>query len=97
MPRDRWTTYGDLATVIGSGAMAVGAHVSSCTHCTDAWRVLQAKGTVSPGFTWSDPSRQESVTEVLEAVGISFTGGKADPGRRASIEDLRSLVDAERT
>ncbi|MGI4896368.1 MAG: hypothetical protein ACRYF3_14775, partial [Janthinobacterium lividum] len=95
LPSDQWTTYGDLATVIGSGAMAVGAHVSNCRHCTGPWRVLRAKGMVSPGFTWSNPSRTDSVTDVLTTAGITFCGEHADPAQRADATMLRSLVDLD--
>lgn len=38
---------GDLATVIGSHPVPVGAHLATCPQCPTPWRVLTATGIVS--------------------------------------------------
>ncbi|MER7463976.1 DNA-binding protein [Streptomyces sp. NPDC097981] len=92
VPAGRWTTYGDVATVIGSHAVPVGTHLATCGQCPNAWRVLNAAGRVSPGFRWTDPTRTESPADVLAAEGVRFDAGAADPGLRLSVDALKSLL-----
>jgi len=92
LPSDRWTTYGDLAAAVGSHAVPVGAHLARCEQCVNAWRVLRANGTVSPGFRWGDPSRTDSVADVLTANGIELTDGHASSTQRADASNLLSLA-----
>ncbi|MGY1709111.1 MGMT family protein [Geodermatophilus sp. SYSU D00758] len=80
IPAGRWTTYGDLAQLVGTVAQPLGNHVMRCPDCTSAHRVLASTGRPSPGFSWSDSNRTESVEEVLAAEGVRFTNGAADPG-----------------
>ncbi len=48
MPAGTWTTYGDLATLIGTHAVAVGSHISTRPALHGAYRVLTADGKISP-------------------------------------------------
>ena len=93
MPSGRWTTYGDLATAIGSHAVPVGTHLATCTQCPTPWRVLTAKGTVSRGFRWSDPTRTDTVEDALAADGITLTNGIADSNARMPLAGLQQLLD----
>jgi len=79
LPEGRWTTYGDLAKLIGTGAQALGQHISSCLECPNAHRVLGRDGRPRPTFRWSDPNDTRSQQDALEAEGIEFTNGIADP------------------
>jgi hypothetical protein len=54
LPAGSWTTYGDLAALIGSHPVPVGMRLATVP-VTNAHRVLQAEGTISPGFRWPDP------------------------------------------
>jgi alkylated DNA nucleotide flippase Atl1 len=92
LPRGRWTSYGDLAEVIGTAAQPLAGHISACSDCAHPHRVLQAAGRVSPGFRWQDPERTDSPQELLEAEGVPFASGIADGGRRLKADDLRALV-----
>ncbi|MDK3256600.1 MGMT family protein [Blastococcus capsensis] len=94
LPAGRWTTYGDLAQLVGTAAQPLGNHVMKCSDCTNAYRVLGSTGRRSPGFSWSDPDRTESVEEVLAAEGVRFVNGAADPVQRSRVEELRRLVTA---
>ncbi len=88
----RWTTYGDLAKAIGSGAMAVAQHIAHCSEdaCGKGYRVMTANGTVSPGFYWTDPSDERDPVEVLRAEGVAFDDrGRADPKSRLGTPALR--------
>ncbi|KOX35528.1 DNA-binding protein [Streptomyces sp. NRRL F-4707] len=93
IPSGRWTTYGDVASVIGSHAVPVGTHLATCDQCPNAWRVLTASGRVSAGFQWTGPSRTDAPADVLVGEGVRFDGGAAVPEARLSVEVLRSLLD----
>jgi alkylated DNA nucleotide flippase Atl1 len=88
IPLGRWTTYGDAAEAIGSHAIPVGQHLARCGQCPNAWRVLTAKGRVSPGFRWPDPQRAETAVDVLLSEGLRFNGNAADPASRMTPEEL---------
>jgi alkylated DNA nucleotide flippase Atl1 len=92
LPEGRWTTYRDLAQVIGTAAQPLGNHVTSCNSCQHPWRVLTAAGKIADGFRWSDPTRTETPQQVLEAEGIIFTNGVADPTRQLGPTDLKNLL-----
>ncbi|MET9883297.1 DNA-binding protein [Streptomyces sp. NPDC006430] len=92
VPAGRWTTYGDVATVIGSHAVPVGTHLATCRQCPNAWRVLNTAGRVSPGFRWTDPTRTDTPAEVLATEGIRFEAGVADPTVRVSVDALKALA-----
>ncbi|WP_411574237.1 DNA-binding protein [Streptomyces fradiae] len=93
VPAGRWTTYGDVATVIGSHAVPVGTHLATCGQCPNAWRVLNTAGRISPGFRWTDPTRTDSPADVLATEGIRFDAGTADPTARLSMDALKTLAD----
>ncbi|TKJ28388.1 hypothetical protein A6V29_02660 [Blastococcus sp. CCUG 61487] len=94
VPAGRWTTYGDLAQLVGTAAQPLGNHVMKCPECTNAYRVLASTGRPSPGFNWSDPGFTKSVEEVLAEEGVRFTNGAADPAQRLRADDLRRLAGA---
>jgi alkylated DNA nucleotide flippase Atl1 len=77
----RWTSYGDLASAVGSSAIAVGQHVAVCNDCPNAYRVLDKDGRISEGFSWADSSRDDDPVELLEAEGVKF-----DANQRAAPE-----------
>lgn len=92
LPRGRWTTYGDLAVLVGTAAQPMGAHIAACTDCANAHRVLSADGRVNAGFRWTDPADVRRPEGVLEEEGITFGNGAADPARRLSAEELAALL-----
>ncbi|WP_333619467.1 MGMT family protein [Dietzia sp.] len=93
LPSGYWTSYGDVAEVLGTGARAVGTRLARHGG-TGAYRVLRADGSPSAGFSWSDPAERRSVREVLESEGVAFgTGGKAARERRLGPADLEDLLD----
>jgi len=91
-PVGHWTGYYYLAEAVGTGAQAVANHLTSCTTCVAAYRVLTWDGRVSPGFRWFDPDDTRNPMEVLESEGVSFTKGVADPERKLGTEDLLALI-----
>src|SRR5688500_14121447 len=62
LPAGSWTTFGDLATVVGVRASVVGAYMSNRASLENAHRVLTSEGIAS-----------ESSRDVLEQEGVSFT------------------------
>nr|WP_225311654.1 MGMT family protein [Microbispora cellulosiformans] len=88
-----WTTYGDLAALVGMSAQAVGGFMAESTDADHAHRVLQSGGRVSPQFRWSDPERTDDPRQVLEGEGLTFDqAGRADPGRHVTAERLRTRL-----
>ncbi|GAA0410919.1 GmrSD restriction endonuclease domain-containing protein [Streptomyces luteireticuli] len=93
LPHGTWTSYGDLAAFIGSGAQAVGNHLAGTARLTNAYRVLTSDGKVSDGFHWTPPGAGGDVRARLAADGIRFTAnGAADPAQRLTADDLALLV-----
>ena len=67
-PARRVDDLRDLAALIGSHPVPVGMRIAN--HPIDnGHRVLQAGGTVSPGFRWYEPDRTDDPVEVLESRG----------------------------
>ncbi|WP_329336562.1 MGMT family protein [Streptomyces sp. NBC_00663] len=93
IPSGRWTTYGNVASVIGSHAVPVGTHLATCGQCPNAWRVLTMSGRISAGFRWTDPTRTDAPADVLASEGVRFSCGAAVPEARLSLEALRNLID----
>lgn len=92
IPSGAWTTCGDLASLIGSHAVAVGVRLASNT-LPNAHRVLQVDGTLSPSFRWPDPARTDDPAALLRAEGVVFDDqGHAGQAQRFCIEDLASLA-----
>jgi alkylated DNA nucleotide flippase Atl1 len=92
LPVGSWTTYGDLAQVIGTAAQPLGQHVTSCTECPNAYRVLSYNGTIPDGFRWADRSDLRNPEDVLQTEGVRFVNGRADVTQRLRAGDLEGLV-----
>lgn len=93
LPHGTWTSYGDLAAFLGSGAQAVGNHLASTPGVVGAYRVLTSEGKVSEGFRWTSDDEGDDVRSRLAADGIRFTvTGAADPAQRLTADDLALLV-----
>ncbi|MET7688375.1 DUF262 domain-containing protein [Streptomyces sp. NPDC005483] len=93
LPHGSWTSYGDLAAFLGSGAQAVGNHLAGTPGVANAYRVLTSEGRVSEGFRWTSDDEGGDVRSRLTADGIRFTvTGSADPVQRLTADDLALLV-----
>lgn len=92
LPHGTWTSYGDLAAFVGSGAQAVGTHLANSDGVVNAYRVLNADGKIADGFRWIGQDRGD-VRARLSADGIHFTAaGAADPAQRLTVDDLALLL-----
>ncbi len=96
LPEGRWTTYADLADAVGTAPQPLGAHIRSCEQCANAHRILTHHARVAPNFAWTDPDDHRDPGQMLQAEGVSFTEGKADPAKRLTSDDLTALVAEER-
>ncbi|MEN8583132.1 DUF4268 domain-containing protein [Burkholderia sp. RS01] len=99
IPAGRWTTYGDVAIVAGTWAQPLAAIVANFP-MANAWRVLQSGGTISPGFRWTEPGRDDDPRLVLAEEGLTFDAeGHADPEQFIGAEELAEAagldVDAD--
>ncbi|GGT81055.1 GmrSD restriction endonuclease domain-containing protein [Streptomyces lateritius] len=94
MPAGTWTTYGDLAALVGTHAVAVGQHVSTKSGLQGAYRILMADGRISPGFRW--PEGHEAAADpksLLLAEGVPFDeSGRARRSHRLTAADLAGLL-----
>ncbi|CAM5636194.1 hypothetical protein SBADM41S_09736 [Streptomyces badius] len=95
MPTGTWTTYGDVAALIGTHAVPVGQHLASKAGLHGAYRVLTADGRVSVGFRWPD-GRARRCRTCLEAEGVPFDdAGRARRSHRLTTGDLAALLGKE--
>lgn len=95
IPAGRWTSYSDVAEVIGTHAVAVGARLAS-VRVPNAHRVLQLNGSISPDFRWPDPERTDDPRAVLLAEGVVLSrGGKALARQRMTAAELADAADFE--
>jgi alkylated DNA nucleotide flippase Atl1 len=93
IPDGRWTSYGDIAQLVGTGAQAVGNWVMSSKAPPRAYRVLGSGGEVRPGFKWNDPDDHRDVRGVLAAEGVRFDSeGRASQDQRMTSEDFKRLL-----
>jgi alkylated DNA nucleotide flippase Atl1 len=95
IPIGRWTTYGELAARVGTAAQPLGQHIQHCPSCPNVQRVLGVDGKPRPGLSWHDPNETRSQQEWLEAEGVRFSNGAADPGRHLDAAALAALVEQE--
>jgi alkylated DNA nucleotide flippase Atl1 len=95
LPAGRWTSYSDVAEVIGSHQVAVGARLATLI-VPNAHRVLRLSGHISPDFRWPDPERTDDPREVLEAEGVRFDEwGRADPEQRIAATNLAAAMELD--
>lgn len=91
IPAGRWTSYTEVAVVVGSHPVAVGTTVAN-NPIDGAWRVLTYDGRPSPQFRWGDPDRMDEPQDVLAAEGVVFDGSGRASGTQ--LMDARALADA---
>ncbi|MGO4103380.1 DUF262 domain-containing protein [Leifsonia sp. YAF41] len=92
IPPGSWTSYGDLAALIGTHPVPMGQHLAT-VFIPGGWRVLQAAGTISPGFQWIDPKDRRDAKEVLELEGLRFDAmGRAEQSSRLHASALAAAI-----
>jgi alkylated DNA nucleotide flippase Atl1 len=93
IPAGRWTTYGDLANLVGTAPQPLGNHIAGCPECLNAHRVLGADGRVRPNFAWSEPGEHRRPEDLLQDEGVHIGNGMADPAKRLTAAELEALAD----
>lgn len=92
LPPGSWTSYMDLAALLGSHQVPVGQRLAN-RELPNAHRVLKSRGVVPPGFRWSDPDRTDDPGDLLRQEGVGFDAqGRADQSRRMRPEELATLL-----
>ena len=87
LPHGTWTSYTDLAELIGSHPVPVGQHIASVRGVLNGHRVLNSDGHVAPGFRWLDPDDDRDIFDVLRAESIRFDDSqRADPTQHLKAE-----------
>jgi alkylated DNA nucleotide flippase Atl1 len=90
--RGEWTTYGDISTAARGDsrwARAVGREAANSADFPTAHRVLGHGGMVTRGSEGAEIDRARAR---LEAEGVRFTSGRADPARRVHWDELARRV-----
>ncbi len=92
IPAGRWSSYGDVASLVGTHPVPLGVHLAS-TPIPGAHRVLQGGGTISSGFRWTDADDERDPRVVLEEEGVHFgANGAADESARLSTAELAERI-----
>lgn len=97
IPPGRWSSYGDIANVVGTASQVVGNQVMK-TSQDGAWRVLRGNGEIAPGFAWQKDSIHlgKQPFDVLQSEGIEFDSrGYAHPDYRMGPEELQERVGGQ--
>ncbi|MFJ9916870.1 DUF262 domain-containing protein [Actinacidiphila glaucinigra] len=93
MPTGTWTTYGDVAELLGSHPVPVGNYLSSHPSVIGAHRVLTADGKTSPSFRWPEGSDRLPPQELLMSEGVRFDPyGRAHRSQRLTAAELATLL-----
>jgi alkylated DNA nucleotide flippase Atl1 len=97
IPEGYWTAYGELgraATGRANSARTVG-RIASATHdFPNAWRVIHADGSIPDGWGGGGEGPRKC-RALLEAEGIRFVDGRADPAKKILSEELELLLAGE--
>jgi alkylated DNA nucleotide flippase Atl1 len=74
IPPGAWTTYGDIAEMVDAIAIAVGGVLKQDPTIQNAHRILNARGAAADKYPFP--------IELIEAEGVRFINGHADPRQR---------------
>ncbi|MFI6481276.1 DUF262 domain-containing protein [Nonomuraea sp. NPDC050663] len=92
LPPATWTSYSDVAELIGSHPVPVGVHLAT-SQALNAHRVLTKQGRVSEGFRWPDPDDDRDIHDVLRSEGVALDpNGSASLDQHVSARELAQLL-----
>lgn len=97
VPRGLWTAYGEIAVAVtGSrgAARAVGRVAARGTTFPNAWRVIHADGSIPEGWGGGGNGPRRC-RELLEAEGVTFKDGRADPEKKLLADEIELLLAGE--
>ena len=96
LPAGSWTSYGDLAELVGTAAQPTANHVAKDPSIEYAHRVLSGDGSVSDNFGWHDERDTRDPAEVLIGEGVDFDEhGRASQTQRLGPAELEALLEAK--
>lgn len=92
IPAGRWTTYGEVALVVGTHAVPLAQQLAT-RPIPNAWRVLRAGGQVAPNFRWLEDERTDDPVDLLKEEGVDFDhDGHASEEQFVGAEELAALT-----
>jgi alkylated DNA nucleotide flippase Atl1 len=92
LPAGSWTSYTDLAELVGSHPVPVGVHIAR-TRLVNGHRALSLDGRISKGFRWYDPDDTRDPVDVLREEGVRFDeDGRAISAQHVTAVELAGLV-----
>jgi alkylated DNA nucleotide flippase Atl1 len=97
IPAGLWTAYGELglaATGRPNAARAVARCASRASRFPNAWRVIHADGTIPDGWG-NGGAGPRRCRELLEAEGVTFKNGRANPAQKILAEEIELLLAGE--
>jgi alkylated DNA nucleotide flippase Atl1 len=97
IPKGRWTAYGEIgmaATGTARAARAVARSAARDPAFPAAWRVIHADGSIPEGWG-ADDGGPERCRRLLEAEGVRFVNGRADPAQKLLWEEIELLLAGE--
>jgi alkylated DNA nucleotide flippase Atl1 len=97
IPKGRWTAYGEIgiaATGTTRAARAVARSAARDPAFPSAWRVIHADGSIPEGWG-ADDGGHERCRRLLEAEGVKFVNGRADPAQKLLWEEIELLLAGE--
>jgi alkylated DNA nucleotide flippase Atl1 len=97
IPEGFWTAYGEIGLAAAGtrgAARAVGRAAARSPGFPNAWRVIHADGSIPAGWGLGagGPAR---CRELLEAEGVSFANGRADPAKKILADEIELLLAGE--
>jgi alkylated DNA nucleotide flippase Atl1 len=94
IPEGYWTAYGEIgiaATGSRKAARVVARHAAHNPAFAAPWRVIHADGSIPDGWGRQDGG-PEKCRELLEAEGVRFINGRADPAQKIVSEEIEMLL-----
>ena len=92
IPAGRWTSYGDLAALLGTHRVPLGQRLAN-HQAPNAYRVLRSDGSISPEFRWIEEGKTESPIDKLKTEGVRFDEqDRANLKQKLTSEDLAHLL-----
>jgi alkylated DNA nucleotide flippase Atl1 len=97
IPEGFWTAYGEIGLAAAgtrAAARAVGRSAARNPGFPNAWRVIHADGSIPAGWG-RDDSGPERCRRLLEAEGVTFANGRADPTKKILADEIELLLAGE--
>ncbi|HWK25193.1 MAG TPA: DUF262 domain-containing protein [Solirubrobacter sp.] len=91
LPVGHWTTYRNIADVLGITAAGLGNHIP-CKQCVNTHRILRGDRKVAPTRQWSQTSGSPDPAQLLREEG-AFVNGVPDRDRELSSDALQVLIE----